>query len=176
MEALLRRCCLIVLLLLDAAACSSSKVRVDQAMDKPFTCKTFNWRRAGDAPESFTEQRVRNAALRELEKKGYRIADKPDCEIAYAFETEGRRTAAKPRVGVGVGGGSGGLGGGIGVSLPVPGKGRQSGEFSLDIIDVASNSEIWHGSVETTSRDRELTEREAAELVERVLAKLPSPQ
>lgn len=175
MEALLRRCCLALILLLGAAACSSNKVRVDQAADKPFTCKTFNWRRTASAPESFTEQRVRNAALRELEKKGYRIADKPDCQIAYTFETEGRRTA-KPRVGVGVGGGSGGFGGGIGVSLPVPGKGRQSGEFSLDIIDVASNSEIWHGSVETTSRDRELTEREAAELVERVLAKLPSPQ
>ena len=104
------------------AACSSNPVRVDQTPNAALACKTFGWRRAGQGPESFTEQRVRNEALQQLQKKGYALAtDHPDCQVTYAYSTHEGHGAAKPRVGVGVGGGSGGIGGGVGVSLPIPG-------------------------------------------------------
>lgn len=163
----------VALLALLATGCAPSKVRVDKAPQAADTCKTFDWRRVSEQPESFTEQRVRDAALKELASKGYaRAAEHPDCQITFAYTTSERR-GSKPSVGVGVGGGSGGLGGGIGINLPV-GKAKQAGEFSLDVIDAKTNSQIWHGSVEATSKSADLTEEEAARLVDTVLAKYPS--
>ncbi len=170
----LGKTCLLVAFASSVTACSTNKVRVDSARDTPIACKSFDWLRAGSGVESFTEQRVREAALRELTRKGYQqSSEQPDCKVSFDFAAH-ESSGGKPRVGVGVGGGSGGLGGGVGISLPIPGGKRRSGEFSLNVIDAKKNAEIWRGSTEAATRDAELTAGEAAELVEKVLAKFPS--
>lgn len=162
-----------LLISLGIAACSTSKVRVDSARETPITCKTFDWLRAGNGVESLSEQRVREAVFRDLATKGYtQTSEHPDCKVSFEFAAR-ETSGGKPRVGVGVGGGSGGLGGGIGISLPVPGGRHRAGEFALNVIDAKKNAEIWRGSTEAATRSRELTQAEATELVEKILAKFP---
>lgn len=156
-------------------ACASNEVRVDQAEQGALAaCKTVDWLNAAEVPQSLTEQRVRDEVFRQLEDKGYsRVTDSPDCKLAFIFDSH-ERASGKPRVGVGVGGGSGGLGGGIGVSIPVPGGKKNTGQFSLAVINTATNAEIWNGSVDVASKEPELTQEEAAEAVSAVLAKVPN--
>lgn len=158
---------------LTGCAATTSKVRVDQADIDLSKCQTFDWLPASREAASFTEQRVRAATMQRLEEKGYRqSADKPDCRITYVLDTH-EQPGQKPRVGVGAGGGSRGVSGGIGVSLPIGKKDQQVGEFTLDVIDVASNSQIWSGSIDAAFRAAELTEDEAREVVRTVLAEYP---
>src|SRR5262245_51440794 len=100
-------CCASALLLLSGCATESSAVRVDKA-ETDLACRTFDWRPVSNDAASLTDQRVRAAALKNLEEKGYTLStDKPDCQIAYVLSTQDR-PKQKPSVGVGVGGGSGG--------------------------------------------------------------------
>jgi hypothetical protein len=167
----------LIALLFTLCACASttSAVRVDKAEDVDLTkCRSFDWLQPGDAPASFTDQRVRAAALAELERKGYTLsAENPDCRISYVLSMY-ERPAQKPRIGVGAGGGSGGIGGGIGVSLPVGRRGGQSSTLTLDIVDVASNRQIWSGAIDSALSEKELTEDEARALTQDILAQFPS--
>jgi hypothetical protein len=167
-------CAAVVLLALGGCAAPSSVVRVDKADNADLSkCRTFDWHAASSDATSLTEQRVRAEALKQLQAKGYALAtDKPDCRIAYVLNTQDR-PKPKPSIGVGAGGGSHGVGGGIGVNLPIGRKQQQSGTFTLDVIDVAQNAQIWSGSVDTAFRTGELSEEEAREAVEVVLAELP---
>ena len=116
---------------------------------------------------------MRGAAMRQLEEKGYAQAnDNPDCRITYVLSLQ-EHPRQKPRVGVGAGGGSGGVGGGIGVSIPIGQEDRHTGEFTLDVVDVASNSQIWSGTIDAAFREAELSEEEAAAVVEEILAEFP---
>jgi Domain of unknown function (DUF4136) len=92
--------------------------------------------------------------------------------ITYVFATQ-ERPKQKPSVGVGAGGGSYGAVGGIGVNIPLGQKDHYAGEFSVDVIDVANNAQIWRGSIDSEFRDAELTEEEAQDVVRRVLAEFP---
>ncbi len=75
---------------------------------------------------------------------------------------------------MGAGGGSRGVGGGIGVSIPVGQKKDQRvGEFTLDVIDVASNAQIWSGALEAAFAAEELTQEEAEGAVRKVLDAFP---
>ena len=157
-----------------AGCASSPAVRVDKSESVDVArCETFAWQPATQDAASFTEQRVRTAVMRQLEAKGYKQAsERPDCRITYVLSVH-ERPAQKPRVGVGAGGGSGGVGGGSGVSIPI-GKGDEhAGEFTLDVVDVASNSQIWSGSLDATFEAAELNEEEAEQAVAAVLAHLP---
>jgi hypothetical protein len=159
---------------LAGCAASTSAVRVDKSESVDvMKCQTYAWQPAATESASLTEQRVRAAAMRQLEAKGYKQATgTPDCRITYVLSIH-ERPKQKPRVGVGAGGGSGGIGGGIGVSIPIGKRREHAGEFTLDVIDVASNSQIWSGSLDGTFEASELSEEEAAEAVGEVLSRLP---
>ncbi|MGH8174891.1 MAG: DUF4136 domain-containing protein [Steroidobacter sp.] len=164
--------CLSVTALAGCAA-TTSNVRIDKADVDLSKCETFDWLPASGDAASFTEQRVRAAAMQQLEQKGYgQSVDKPDCRITYVLDTH-EQPGRKPRVGVGAGGGSRGVGGGIGVSIPIGQKDQHVGEFTLDVIDVGSNAQIWSGSIDAAFRAAELTEDEAQGVVRRILAEYP---
>jgi Domain of unknown function (DUF4136) len=157
-----------------AGCASTPAVRVDKSDRVDVAkCQTFAWQPATQDAASFTEQRVRAAVMRQLEAKGYKQAtENPDCRITYVLSVHERPTQ-KPRVGVGAGGGSGGVGGGIGVSIPIGKRDEHAGEFTLDVVDVASNSQIWSGSLDATFEAAEVNEEEAEKAVAAVLAELP---
>jgi hypothetical protein len=156
-----------------AASAPRSNVRVDQAESGPPTCQTFDWLPASKDAVSLTEQRVRAAAIEQLQAKGYaHSTEKPDCRITYVLDMR-ERPKPKPNVGVGAGGGSGGIGGGIGVSLPIGRKSEQVGTFTLDVIDAAKNAQVWSGSFEASFDATELNEDEARSAVKKVLARFP---
>lgn len=158
-----------------AAGCatSGSNVRVDAIEGDLPKCQSFAWNPSpsGDAA-SFTEQRVRKAVMSRLEAKGYSTSDKADCRIAYQLNSRAIEKA-KPRVGVGMGGGTGGIGGGIGVSLPVGKRAGERGTFTLDVIDANKNAQVWSGSIDAEFDKAELSDAEAQEIVDTVLARYP---
>ena len=158
---------------LGACMTTSSDVRIDKADVDLAKCQMFDWLAPEKAAASFTDQRVRAAALAELERKGYTIgSETPDCRITYALSSY-ERPEAKPRVGAGVGGGSGGIGGGIGISLPVGRRDARAGTFTVDIVDAEKKAQIWSGSIDATFGAEELTEAEAQELVAAILDRFP---
>lgn len=165
---------LFVLAALAGCAAAPSKVRVDRAEGVDMArCQSFGWQPVTQDAASLTEQRVRAAVMRQLEAKGYKQAsDKPDCRITYVLGVQ-ERPRQKPRVGVGASGGSGGVGGGIGVSIPVGKRDAFGGTFTLDVIDVAANAQIWSGSLDATFAGAELSEQEADAVVAEILSKLP---
>ena len=166
-------CACTALLALSGCATQSSAVRVDKADADLSKCRTFDWRPASADAASLTDQRVRAAVLKNLEDKGYTLStDKPDCQIAYVLSSQDR-PKPKPSVGVGVGGGSGGARGGIGVSLPIGSHKEQIGTFTLDIVDVAQNAQIWSGSLDVGIREQQISDEEADEAVRVILEKFP---
>jgi hypothetical protein len=160
--------------MLAGCASTASPVRVLKADDvDPGKCQTFAWHAPSDQAASFTDQRVRSQVMTTLKAKGYsEVAEKADCLVSYVFSTRAL-PRSKPGVGVGVGGGSGGVGGGIGVTLPIGRKNTEAGTFTLDVIDAAKKAQIWSGSIEGTFKAAELTDEEAKDVVERVLAEFP---
>lgn len=177
MNAGIRRSGLYALLAAGAAlgGCATTfepDVRVDQA-ETPPACRSFDWLPAASDAASLTEQRVRAAVMAQLQEKGYEISTgKPDCRITYVLDLY-ERPKPKPRIGVGAGGGSGGIGGGIGVSVPIGSRDEQAGTFTLDVVDVAKNAQVWSGSIDATFERGELSEEEARKAAEIVLAKFP---
>jgi hypothetical protein len=162
-----------VLLAMSGCASQRADVRVDEADADLSKCRTFDWRATSSDAASLTDQRVRAAALKMLEQKGYALStEKPDCQIAYVLSTQDR-PKPKPSVGVGVGGGSGGARGGIGVSVPIGRHKEQIGTFTLDVVDAAQNAQIWSGSVDVTIQAREISGEEADEAVKVILAEFP---
>lgn len=173
MNRILFACVSVGLLALGGCATPSSAVRVDKAEADLSKCRTFDWHPASTDAASFTEQRVRAAALKQLQEKGYSLStDKPDCRITYVLSTQDR-PKPKPSVGVGAGGGSGGVRGGIGVSLPIGRHKEQVGSFTLDVVDVAQNAQIWSGAVDVAYRAGEVSEEDAAEAVRVILQEFP---
>ena len=155
------------------ATTQSSAVRVDKGDTDLAKCRTFDWHPVSADAASFSEQRVRAAALKQLEAKGYTLStDKPDCRITYLLPTQ-EQQKRKPTVGVGVGGGSGGVRGGIGVGVPIGRHKEQIGTLTLDIVDVAQNAQIWSGSVDVGLHGLEISEEEANEAVGLILGKFP---
>jgi hypothetical protein len=149
-----------VLLALGGCATQRSEVRVDKADADLTKCRTFDWRPVSSDAASFTDQRVRAAALKRLEEKGYTLAtDKPDCQVTYVLSTQDR---PKPKPSVGVG-----------VSLPIGRHKGQVGTFTLDVVDVAQNAQIWSGSVDVATEAREISGEEADEAVRLILAEFP---
>lgn len=162
-------------LALSLVACASTapRVRVDKADADLAKCQTFDWLPASGEATSLTEQRVRTAVVEQLQAKGYtQSTDKPDCRFTYVLSSS-EIPQSRPSVGVGAGGGSGGVGGGIGISLPIGKRNHSRGTFTMDVVDVASNSQIWAGSVDTELEGKELSEKEAAGVVRTVLAQFP---
>jgi hypothetical protein len=161
------------MLVLSGCATQSSAVRVDKAADTDPACGTFDWRPASADAASLTDQRVRAAALKKLEEKGYTLStEKPDCQIAYVLSTQDL-AKPKPRVGVGVGGGSGGARGGIGVSVPIGSHKQQIGTFTLDVVDVAKNAQVWSGSMDVDLQEQQISDEEADQAVSVILGKFP---
>jgi hypothetical protein len=163
------------LLALCLVACASSapRVRVDKADTDFSKCQTFDWLPSSKEATSLTEQRVRAAAIEQLQAKGYtQSTDKPDCRFTYVLSTS-EIPQSKPRVGVGAGGGSAGVSGGIGISLPIGKRNQSRGTFTMDVVDVASNSQIWAGSIDAEFEASEPSDQEAAAVVKRVLAEFP---
>lgn len=158
---------------LGGCASGGSAVRVDKAEAEIGKCQSFAWLSPANEPASLTDQRVRKIALAELRDKGYALApEKPNCRIAYLLSVH-EIPKAKPRVGVGAGGGSGGVGGGIGISLPIGRRDQQAGTFTIDIVDVSTNSQIWSGSLDVGFAEAQPTEDELNEAVRAVLAEYP---
>jgi hypothetical protein len=86
-----------LLVILCACASTTSAVRVDKAEDVDLTkCRSFDWLQPGDAPASFTDQRVRAAALAELERT--RIAGSATCFRCMRGLRKSRASALEPAV------------------------------------------------------------------------------
>lgn len=163
----------LVPIFLSGCAATSSPVRVDKGDTDLAKCRAFDWLSPSKEAASFTEQRVRAAALRQLQEKGYTISSEtPDCRVTYLLSSYER---AKPRPSIGVGGvgGSGGVRAGIGVSLPIGGGDGRTGTFTIDVVDVAQNAQIWSGSIDASFESEELNEDEARAAVRIVLAEFP---
>ena len=172
LKRILLPCAGTAILVLSGCATQSSAVRVDKA-DTELACRTFDWRPASADAASLTDQRVRAAALKQLEDKGYTLStEKPDCQIAYGLSTQDL-AKPKPRVGVGVGGGSGGARGGIGVSVPIGSHKQQVGTFTLDVVDVAKNAQVWSGTMDVDIQAQQISDEEADEAVRAILEKFP---
>lgn len=172
----LLRIAALVLTAVAATGCAtqSSKVRVNSVEGPLPNCQSFAWNTPSGGTASLTDQRVRNQVMQTLQTKGYtESADKADCRIAYHFATSEAPPTSKPRVGVGMGGGSRGIGGGIGVSLPIGKSKKQSGTFTLDVIDAAKNAQVWSGSIDASFSSAELSDDDAKAMVEKVLREYP---
>jgi hypothetical protein len=157
------------------SACASQKsaVHVDQA-ETPKVCSTFAWHAPSKEPASLGAQRIQRAALAELQKKGYRTEDSAaDCKISYQFSSY-ELAKPKPSVGVGAVGGNGGVGGGVGINLPLGHHPSQRATLSLDVIDAASNTQVWSGTLEANLDKNEPSEEEVQKLVEAILARYPN--
>src|SRR5687768_1533024 len=75
-------------LVLAACTTTSSNVRVDKADVDLAKCQTFDWLATEKEATSLTDQRVRTAALAEIERKGYTLGtESPDCHITYALSS-----------------------------------------------------------------------------------------
>lgn len=162
-------------LALGGCAASRPAVRVQQADSGVPVCRSFEWLPVSKDAASLNEQRIRAAVMAQLQEKGYAQSTgptPPDCRITYVMSTS-RQEPAKPRVGVGAGGGSRGIGGGIGVSLPIGRKKQHSGTVTLDVIDVASNAQVWSGSLDASFAQAELSDDEASALARKILAEFP---
>jgi hypothetical protein len=147
-------------------------VHVDQAQT-PKLCSTFAWHAPSKDPASLTAQRIQHSALAELQRKGYRTEEAAaDCKISYVFASY-ELPKPKPSVGVGAVGGSGGLGGGIGISLPLGHHPTQRATLTLDVIDAASNTQVWSGTLDADLDHAEPTEDEVHKVVENILARYP---
>ena len=148
------------LVALSGCATQSSAVRVDKGDADLTKCRTFDWHPASADAASFSEQRVRAAALKQLETKGYTLStEKPDCRIAYLLPTQDTQKR-KPTIGVGVG-------------VPIGSQKEQIGTLTLDIVDVAKSAQIWSGSVDVGLHGQEIGEEEANEAVGLILAEFP---
>ena len=153
---------------------SSKPVRVQQAESGPPACHSFQWVSPTKEAASFTEQRVRDAALATLKEKGYEITpENADCRVSYVYSGS-ERAKPKPSVGVGAGGGSGGRYGGIGVSIPIGHRDEYSGTLTIDVIDTAKNAQVWSGSLDAAFSGAELTDEEAKAGVAKVLEEFPN--
>jgi hypothetical protein len=173
MNRILFWCACAAVLTLSGCATQSADVRVDKADTDLSKCRTFDWHPASSDAASFTEQRVRAAAMKQLQAKGYAAStDKPDCRITYVLSSQDR-PKPKPTIGVGVGGGSGAVRGGIGVGLPIGSRKEQIGTFTLDVVDVAQNAQIWSGTVDVGIRGQEISDEDADEAVRVILEKFP---
>lgn len=164
-----------VALALGGCAASSPAVRVQQADSGVPACRSFEWLPVSKDAASLNEQRIRAAVMARLQEKGYAQSAGPtasDCRITYVMSLSAQEPA-KPRVGVGAGGGSRGIGGGIGVSLPIGRKKQQSGTVTLDVIDVASNAQVWSGSLDASFAQAELSDDEASAVARKILAEFP---
>lgn len=162
----------IAVLAVSGCATPASAVRVDRIEGPLPKCDRIAWLSAASTA-TLTEQRVRTAALAQLQKKGYTIVeDKPDCRLTYVMATS-EQPRARPSVGVGAGGGSRGIGGGIGISLPIGHRDRYAGTFTIDVVDATTNTQVWSGSLDASFGGAELTSEEANEAVETVLAQFP---
>jgi Domain of unknown function (DUF4136) len=163
----------LVALICTACASEKSAVHVDQA-EAPKACSTFAWHSPSKDPASLTAQRIQRVALSELQRKGYRTEDAAaDCKISYVFSSY-ELPKPKPSVGVGAMGGSGGVGGGVGISLPLGHHPSQRATLSLDVIDAASNTQVWSGTLEANLDKAEPSEDEVQKLVETILARYPN--
>jgi hypothetical protein len=160
------------LLALSGCATQSSAVRVDKA-DTDLTCRTFDWRPASADAASLTDQRVRAAALKSWRRRATRCPPTSPTARSRTLLSTQDRPKPKPSVGVGVGGGSGGARGGIGVSLPIGGHKQQVGTFTLDVVDVAKNAQVWSGSVDVGIQAQQISDEEADEAVRVILEKFP---
>jgi hypothetical protein len=159
---------------LSLSGCAAPEnVRVHQLEGALPSCRTFAWHPVSGDAASFSDQRVKSAALATLRQKGYAIEEEhPDCRIAYQLRTQ-EIPKAKPGVGVGVGGGSRGVGGGIGVTLPIGRQAGYTGTFALDIIDAKQNAQVWSGALDVELAEAELSEADAQRLVDIVLNEYP---
>jgi uncharacterized protein DUF4136 len=165
-------CAAVAALAVSGCAAPRSAVRVDRVEGPLPNCDRIAWLSAANTA-SLTEQRVRAAALAQLQKKGYTVVeDKPDCRLTYVMATS-EQPRARPSVGVGAGGGSHGIGGGIGISLPIGHRDRYSGTFTIDVVDATTNAQAWSGSIDASFDAAELTPEEANQAVETVLAQFP---
>jgi hypothetical protein len=57
--------------------------------------------------------------------------------------------------------------------LPIGGHKQQVGTFTLDVVDVAKNAQVWSGSVDVGIQAQQISDEEADEAVRVILEKFP---
>lgn len=162
---------LLAAMALAAVGCAASKVIVQSAEGDP-TCRSFEWL-PENRPTPLVDRQIRNEVMTVLKQKGYEVTDvgTADCQVTYGLVSEvGRDSGAS--IGVGAGGVGGHVGGGVGVSVPIGRRSNSASDFTLRIIDVESNAEIWNGRLEGTM-SAEPSVEETREAVRRIFEELP---
>jgi hypothetical protein len=171
-----------MLALIALAACGGGpKVRVDQDSHANFASyKTFSWmeHKPSDADPAkiatLSGQRVRASLETALKAKGLTLDEsKPDVRVSYVFNVYQRPKQGGMRIGIGAGGGSGNVAGGVGMSVPVGPNTESVGAMTIDIIDIARNSQVWTGSFESHVSSKGPTDEDVQKLVDKILAKYP---
>lgn len=161
---------LLAAMVLAAAGCAAPKVVVQSAEGDP-TCRSFEWL-PENQPTPLVDRQIRNEVVTVLKQKGYEVTEvgAADCQVTYGLVSDVGRGSG-PSIGIGAGGGGGHIGGGVGVSVPIGGR-SSSSDFTLRIIDVKENAEIWNGRLEGTM-SAEPSVEETREAVRRILEELP---
>jgi len=144
------------LILLTLAACSPYTIKYDYDPAAPIaTYRSFDWvrprkDRVGDAPPrmaGFTDARVKDAVVRELEAKGLRreTAADPDVLLDYFPIYQNRSYTTHSRVGFGTGGRGWGMRTSVGTSQRHRYK---EGTLVLQVLDFKTNKLVWEGTAE----------------------------
>ncbi len=133
------------------AGCSSVSVTRDYDDSVDFlSLKTFAWQHATQ-PETgnpridndLMDERVRSAVDAQLAEKGFLLVPKEEADYLVAYFVEYKQRIGGSSVSFGVGGSNHGRYGGVGYNTAV--SDYDEGHLTIDIIDPASDKNIWRG-------------------------------
>ena len=133
------------------AGCSSVSVTRDYDASADFSnLKTFAWQHAMQ-PETgnpridndLMDERVRRAVNAELAEKGFRPVPKDEADFLIAYFVEYKQRIGGSSVSMSAGRSSYGRYGGVGYNTTV--SDYTEGHLTIDIIDPASDRNIWRG-------------------------------
>ena len=164
------------------AGCSSVSVSRDYDASADFSkLKTFAWQHAVQ-PESgspridndLMDERIRRAVDAELAGKGFQLVAKEEADFLVAYYVEYKQRISGSSVSMSAGRGSYGRYGGVGYNTTV--SEYDEGYLTIDIIDPASDRNIWRGVGRRTtyegSSPKKMT-KIVNSSVSRILAKFP---
>ncbi len=182
----LKRCVFIAAAVALAACSNPPKARVDQDSHANFSgYKTFGWlvpKQEGAKEEkakigTLVSERVHASLTATLQSKGLTRDDsEPDVRVSYVLNVYERPKQSGMRIGLGAGGGSGNVGGGVGLSLPVGKRNESVAAMTVDVVEVARNTQVWTGSHEIVIKEKDASDTEIQKLVDTILAKYPVRQ
>lgn len=164
------------------AGCSSVSVTRDYDASADFSIlKTFAWQHATQ-PEignpridnDLMDERVRRAVDVQLAEKGFKAVPKEEADFLVAYFVDYKQRIGGSSVSMSAGRGSYGRYGGVGYSSSV--SDYEEGYLTIDIIDPASEKNVWRGVGRRTTYEGSSPEKMTKIIntsVSSILAKFP---